>query len=718
MPTAKLPPATDDQKRAWAFYGEPHAPATKDRVNTTSTTSFSSNGKQVGEVRYIVGWMADQMVRMGWKILIDGSTDWMLKLPGGESVESKGEVGKDPESDPTHPANASRKVLESIAWDSRTVREVTTNLFVAGELHYVHDKDGKWRVVSVIRPDREQLLDKAKIKVRGIWPHPADPEAPDAPLFGVLNILDDLLWLNLLSRSQSANRAGMRGILGVSDSWRVAGQSDSTNADFWTQLNAALSRPMESPDDVSPVGLVGPLELVTPKDGGMMGLTWSIPEFPYDDKIDEKMQGKVQRLAYGLPIPPEVLLGLQAQSKATAFQVEGSTYRAHIEPVALLVSQIATDTLRKFIDGETTVEVVPDPTVILARRSSVADVFEAHDRGIVSDAYTREVIGIPQDAAPDEAEMARRAKAKQPTVVDGVSDPGNDAAEPINAAARQMPADGGDTGPLFDSDASERLSSALHTIDSTLFYELVGSSHAAVSKAHERLGARVRASSRLKSAFPAEMSNEDLGREHAEAIMSALGTDGEKIVNAAIEPTIKWWGKRLSKAMQQTENVLAQGETMIEWEKDGPLNSAMTLHKILTAAVTGVPLAGGEAVVAAAGFPGLNESDLRAVLDFTNGTGMPGIAMGQATYLALLGSGVQVVGHRWQWNPGRMGQTFDPHLERDHVAVFNVEGFVGDNASEWGALPGQGINAEYCMCTTRWLLRGADGRFMKERSHA
>ena len=716
MVKEKLPPATDDQLRAWGFYGTPHAPATKDRVN--QKTTFSTSGKQVGEVRYIVGWMADQMVRMGWRILIDGSTDWTLALPGGETIESKGEVGKDVETDETHPANASRKVLESIAWDERTVREVTTNLFVAGELHYALDTSETWRVVSVIRPDREELLQGAKVKVRGIWPHPADPEAPDAPLFGVLNILDDLLWLNLLSRSQSANRAGMRGILGVSDSWKVAGQPDSTSADFWTQLEAALSRPMESPDDVSPVGLVGPLELVTPKDGGMVGLTWSIPEFPYDDKIDEKMRGKVQRLAYGLPIPPEVLLGLQAQSKATAFQVEGSTYRAHIEPVALLVSQIATDTLKLFVElGGKQIKVVPDPTVILARRSSVADVFEAHDRGIVSDAYTREVIGIPQDAAPDEEEMARRAKAKQPTIVDGVSDPANDAAEPINAAAQQMPGDLTPRQEEAETEAAGRLSGQLHTIDSTLFYELVGASHAAVAKAHERLGARVRASSKLKSLFPAELSNEDLGREHAEEILSALSIDGEKIVNAALEGVVKWWAKRLSKAMEQTEAVLAQGDVAIEWDSNAPLNSMLTLHKILSAAVTGSPLAGGEAVIAAAGFSGLNEADLRAVMDLTNGSGTPGVAMGQASMLALTGAGVTIVGHRWQWNPGRMGQTFDPHLERDHVAVFNVEGFVGDNAGEWGALPGQGVNAKYCMCTTRWLLRGADGRFLKERNH-
>lgn len=92
-----------------------------------------------------------------------------------------------------------------------------------------------------------------------------------------------------------------------------------------------------------------------------------------------------------------------------------------------------------------------------------------------------------------------------------------------------------------------------------------------------------------------------------------------------------------------------------------------------------------------------------------------GIAMGPAVQRALAASGIRIIGHRWNWAPGRKGGIFEPHLRRDRVAVFNPDGFVGDNAAEWGALPGQGVNGEYCMCTTRWMLRGADGRFLPEQ---
>src|SRR5690606_27078595 len=104
-------------------------------------------------------------------------------------------------------------------------------------------------------------------------------------------------------------------------------------------------------------------------------------------------------LAYGLPVPPETLLGLSSQSRATAFQVEENSYRAHIEPPAQIVARVATDVLNTLFD-DVKITVVPDPTLLLAKRSTVQDVKDAYDRGVVSDAYFREVLGIPERAAP------------------------------------------------------------------------------------------------------------------------------------------------------------------------------------------------------------------------------------------------------------------------------------------------------------------------------
>lgn len=93
-----------------------------------------------------------------------------------------------------------------------------------------------------------------------------------------------------------------------------------------------------------------------------------------------------------------------------------------------------------------------------------------------------------------------------------------------------------------------------------------------------------------------------------------------------------------------------------------------------------------------------------------------GLAMGEAVELALKAKGYQIVGIRWRWLPGMKGGIYDPHLARDNVAVFNPEGFVGDDPDTHGAIPGDGrsVNDAYCACHHRWLLRGPDGRFLPE----
>lgn len=97
-------------------------------------------------------------------------------------------------------------------------------------------------------------------------------------------------------------------------------------------------------------------------------------------------------------------------------------------------------------------------------------------------------------------------------------------------------------------------------------------------------------------------------------------------------------------------------------------------------------------------------------------TAAQGIAQGAAVQRALASEGIQIAGLRWQWYPGLKGGVFEPHQRRDGIAVFNAgDGFTGDNAAEYGALPGEGVNKDFCMCQIRWILRGADGRFLPEK---
>lgn len=497
------PPPTmvrDLQIKAWGYYGAGGTPSTP--IGPRPYGSQGYRPEPVGEVRYIVGWAADQMSRMQWDVLVDGSADWELTLADGTVVTSAAEARRDP-GELSH-SEASKAVLRSIGWTNRMVRLVTTNLYVAGELFYIN-VDDTWKTVAVIHPNQKELFQKAEYITRGIWPSPVDDNEPDAPLFGVLSILQDMDWLARLSRSQSANRVGMRGILGSADGLNFAG-----GGDFWTEWDASLRTKMDDPTDVGPVHLRGALELVKPEASGrgMGGLSWIVPDFPYDARIEGRMESMIHRLSYGLPIPPEILMGLSAQSRATAFQVEENSYRAHIEPPAHIVAQVATDVLSSLFDVR--IEVVPNPTLLLAKRSTVQDVKDAYDRGEVSGDYLREVLDIPPTAQPSPEERARRSAD-----VIGLDQQAREGGHsPTTETPRQRAA-------RADREDPSGAPADQKSLDPTVLAEWRGKVEVAMFRARDRLGAKVRTQRMLRDMLPTTLENEQvphyLGREVMES---------------------------------------------------------------------------------------------------------------------------------------------------------------------------------------------------------
>lgn len=505
--TAPTSLARTEQLRAWGYYGAYGMTQASSVQTAQSYSGIPQTTEAVGEVRYIVGWAADQMSRMQWDVYVDGSPDWELTLPDNSVIKSSGENG-----DHSH-TRASNEILSSIGWDNGMVRLVTTNLYVAGELFYVF-LDDEWRVVSVIHPDQKAIFAEAKHVVRGLWPSPIDPDEPDAPLFGVLSVLADMDWLGRLSRAQSANRVGMRGILGSADGLNFAG-----GGDFWDEWDAALRAKMNDPTDVGPVHLRGAKELVEPQASGrgMGGLSWVVPDFPYDARIEGRMEALIHRLSYGLPIPPEILLGLSAQSRATAFQVEENSYRAHIEPPAQIVAQVATDVLNTLF-ADVKVKVVPDPTLLLAKRSTVQDVKDAYDRGVVSDAYLREVLGIPGTAAPSEEELARRQ-------VIGLNQP-EGGHSPTTETPRQRAARADREDPSTPSDQK--------SIDAETLAEWRGRIDVAVFRARDRLGAKARTHQALRDVLEDSLENSDVPAQLGLAALESAGLDVAAIVSDSL----------------------------------------------------------------------------------------------------------------------------------------------------------------------------------------
>lgn len=503
--------ARDLQIRAWGYYGSYGSGAVQQMAPPGTKVygaPLDQHQEAVGEVRYVVGWAADQMSRMRWNVLVDGSADWDIELPDKKTISSSAGQG-----DKNTNNKASQDVLKSIGWTAGTVRLVTANLYVAGELFYVYNEK-KWTPVSVVHPQQTEIFESAEHVIRGLWPSPIDPTQPDAPLFGVLSILEDMDWLSRLSRSQSANRVGMRGILGSADGLEFAG-----GGDFWEEWDKSLHAKMKDPTDVGPVHLRGAKELVEPQASGrgMGGLSWVVPDFPYDARIEGRMEALIHRLSYGLPIPPEILMGLGVQSRATAFQVEENSYRAHIEPPAMIVAELATNVLKTLIP-DMDIQVVPDPSLLLAKRHTTQDVKDAHDRGAVSDAYLREVLGIPETAAPSDEEKAQRAAGGNP--LEGGHSPTTET--PRQRAART------DREDPSGTPADQK------SIDPLVLAEWRGKIDVAAFRARDRLGAKARTHKALRDVLPEGLANDEVAGYLGLQTLESAGVDAAGVVSDSL----------------------------------------------------------------------------------------------------------------------------------------------------------------------------------------
>lgn len=724
------------QQRAWRYYGLP-------KENTHSSGDVDGMSAAIGEVRYVVGWMAEQMSRLRWLVTINGEDSWSVVTPDGEEI-STADVDDDGEAFEDQAA-ASQQLLRIVGWDDETVRQITTNLFVAGALDYVADPGpggsdqpdpDMWQVVSTIRPDREKILKRALFSVKGLWPHAADPNEPDAPLFGVLDVCATIEWLSKLSWSQSANRVAMNGWLAVAD-----GLEFGDGGDFYVRMNQITRAIMRDPMmGASPAVLRGAKELTEPgAGGGPKGMSYLIPNRPYDATIDRRLQHAIQRLAYGLPIPPEILLGMTATNRAVAYQVEESSYRAHVEPPAQLVSRVAEGALAKVLPSVGEILVEPDPTLLLARRHSVADVKDGWQMGLIGARFAREVLGVPEDAAPTQEDLVllafiRSLTGQVPREQDPASRAGNEAVQAsvfLHPLVGRSGAPNGDGAgrPEAVSAASavegdlDDLGRTLAEVDFQVRSELNGAAAMAVERARDRIGAAARSRRDLRDEIPSDVPNGEVAATVGMQLLRDVGVDVDQVVADAMEPLADWWTGRLGTAQESLTALFGQGADAPVVEPDWDETDLTASRDMLVSGLIAQTIGQAEqkhppgpdpdllrSVMAVAG--GEHDGAIVAALTPAGWTPTPaapgGLGVGVKTMQALKDNGIVHTGWRWLWRPGVLGGEFEPH--RSLGGTFHpLDGIP----TPTGYAPGM-PNAP-CMCDLQPVLRRASGVFAPQQ---
>ena len=259
-----------------------------------------------------------------------------------------------------------------------------------------------------IDPDRSTIL--------RIWrPHPRLAYQADSPLVALRQPLRELIDISAHITATAESRLAGAGVLFVPDELTTPAPAASEGANplhadpFTAALIEAMAAPLKNRDSAS---AVVPLVVRGPAEAGqaLKHLTFSTE---FDKESKDLRESAIRRVATGMDMPPEVLLGMGDSNHWSAWQVEESAIKLHIEPLLGLICDALTQhffqpVLKKMgfaaADGYA---IWYDTTDLTLRPNRAPEAMQAYQQGIIGADATRRELGFSDEDAPSDEERAR-----------------------------------------------------------------------------------------------------------------------------------------------------------------------------------------------------------------------------------------------------------------------------------------------------------------------
>lgn len=275
-----------------------------------------------------------------------------------------------------------------------------------------------------------------------------------------IEILEELAILTRLVRASAISRMALSGILAIASEFDTpqnraaadANQSEEQVPFFVDMVNTGA----KAIDDPASAAAWSPFLLVGPRDLIENGIKY-IQLAKDDNNSIAHRDEALQRLAQGLDLPVEVIMGHQSTTFANAAQVNDDTFKLHVEPAAARFTDACTiahlwpymaDKLGIQPDA---VEAAgyPDEILTVAITYDATDLVSKPDRAVlmtdlfrndktqmaVALAEIREVMGLDPEGGPDEVETSTRIDAvRLSNIKETVAASPADAAVPLSKA--------------------------------------------------------------------------------------------------------------------------------------------------------------------------------------------------------------------------------------------------------------------------------------------
>ena len=408
----------------------------------------------IGEIKYAFNLVASVVSRIRiYAAIVDNPAETPVPVRIGGTLEPR-------------LASAAERALARLdsayGGQAGLLKDAALNLSVAGECYLVQMPERKgtglpesWDIRSV---DEVQVDNRSNYTIAGrrdlltnrgsssgnygltslpptafvgrIWrAHPRFSEEADSSLRGLLDLCAELLLLNRTFRATARSRLNA-GALYLPDGLSVAASpdpdypyddetnlnpgvtQDETADEFEDQLIDAMTTPIRDEDSASavvPLIIRGPAELGD-----------KIKQFKFERSFDPALAARsdrvLERIMQGLDVPKDIVTGLANVKYSNAVQIDESLYKAHIEPLMLLICDALTVVyLRPYLiatgyDPAQVENIVIwfDPSQVATRNDRAVDADSGFDRKAVSLETWRRAHGFSDADAPSPTEIAMR----------------------------------------------------------------------------------------------------------------------------------------------------------------------------------------------------------------------------------------------------------------------------------------------------------------------
>ncbi len=330
----------------------------------------------------------------------------------------------------------------------------------------------------------EDVPGEPKAVAYRMWsPSPAMSAEADSPMLAALEVCEELVLLTAAVRSTAVTRM-VNGLMVIPTELSpnpaaVEGDEDPMNNPFIQDFAEHIQSNIDNPGTAS---AAAPYVVEAAYDY-IDRIKWISLHDPQTDYMERELRKEaIQRLAYGLDMPPEALTGIGESNHWAARQILDDMWVSHGASVAQQFAQdLASVYLRPALadvgypDWEN-VTIIVDASEVTVPPDRSQDADQAADRGMISAEGYRRLKNIPADMAPSEEERQQwlAVKMRDPLLLGtGDAPPGDDATPPP-------------PGPEGDSGRRTRV------VRASAASELVGAAALAVTRCRELAGVRLR----------------------------------------------------------------------------------------------------------------------------------------------------------------------------------------------------------------------------------